>query len=251
MCKSCSSCNRWKPNFYKPPSGKLIRATQAFERISIDFKGPLPASKLSGNKFILTVIDEFSRFPFAFVCKDTSSQSAIRCLMELFTTYGVPGTIHSDNGPAFVSKQMKEFYHRHGINASTTSMYNPQGNGQVERLNGTIWKAVTLYADSHGLHISEWESILPLALHSIRTLLCTATNVTPHERFFTFARRSIFGEKQLPTWLCEEGPVLWRNFNRNSKNDPIAKEVTLISSNPNYALISDDRGLRRRCHNVI
>ena len=88
------------------------------------------------------------------------------------------------------------------------------------------------------------ESILPLALHSIKTLLCTARNATPHERFFAFARRSIFGEKQLPTWLCEEGPVLWRNFNRKSKNDPIAKEVTLINSNPNYALISDDRGVR-------
>ena len=57
VCKSLSSCNEWKPNFYKPPSGKLIRATQPFERISIDFKGPLPSSKLSGNKFILTIID--------------------------------------------------------------------------------------------------------------------------------------------------------------------------------------------------
>ena len=111
-----------------------------FERISIDFKDPLPSSKLSGNKFILTIIDEFSRFPFAFVCKDTSSESAIRCLIELFTTYGVPGTIHSDNGPAFVSKQMREFYYKHGTNTSTTSMYHPQGNGQVERLNGQFGK---------------------------------------------------------------------------------------------------------------
>ena len=45
--------------------------------------------------------------------------------------------------------------------------------------------------------------------------------------------------------MCEIGPVLWRNYNRNSKNDPIAKEVTLINSNPNYALISDDRGVKK------
>ena len=91
---------------------------------------------------------------------------------------------------------MKEFYHKHHINASTTSMYNPQGIGQVQRLSGTMWNVVTLYADPHGLDITEWKVILPLALHSIRTLLCTATNATPHERFFTFARRSIFEEKQ-------------------------------------------------------
>ena len=40
----------------------LIRATQLFERISVDLKGPLSKSKTSRNGFILTIVDEFSRF---------------------------------------------------------------------------------------------------------------------------------------------------------------------------------------------
>ena len=89
---------------------------------------------------------------------------------------------------------MKEFYLKHHINASTTSMYNPQGNGQVERLNGTIWKAVTLYADSHGLDITGWEAILPLALHSIRTLLCPP-RMQGHMNVFLRLREGPYLEK--------------------------------------------------------
>ena len=47
ICKSCQSCSELKPTFYKPTPEKLIRATQPFERISVDLKGPLPKSKIS------------------------------------------------------------------------------------------------------------------------------------------------------------------------------------------------------------
>ena len=41
-CKSCPSFCALKPNFHKPTPGKLIQATQPFERISVDLKGLLP-----------------------------------------------------------------------------------------------------------------------------------------------------------------------------------------------------------------
>ena len=59
-CRVCAEC---KPRFHKPEETHLIKATQLFERINIDFKGPLPS--VSTNKYILTIIDEYSRFPFA------------------------------------------------------------------------------------------------------------------------------------------------------------------------------------------
>ncbi len=184
ICKSCSTCCELKPQFFKPNQGTLIKATQPFERISVDFKGPLPRSKDSPNRFILTIIDEFSRFPFAIPCNDTSSSTVIKIYNDLFATFGVPGKIHSDKGSAFISKQMKDYLLKMGINSSNTTPYHPMGNGQCERYNGIIWKTVRLYLHSHGLDVSYWEEILPMALHSIRSLLCTATNSTPHERFY-------------------------------------------------------------------
>ena len=58
---SCSICKECKPRFQKSEPVHIIKATQPFERLNIDFKGPLP-----NDKYMLTVIDEFSRFPFAF-----------------------------------------------------------------------------------------------------------------------------------------------------------------------------------------
>ena len=46
-------------------------------------------------------------------------------------------------------------------------MYNPGGNGQCERYNGIIWSAVKLALKLRGLEISQWEGVLPNALHSI------------------------------------------------------------------------------------
>ena len=60
-CAQCTTCSALKPRFYQPPRNKLIRATQAWERISIDFKGPLTTSH-RGNKYLLIVVDEYSRF---------------------------------------------------------------------------------------------------------------------------------------------------------------------------------------------
>ena len=71
----------------------------------------------------------------------------------------------------------------HYVRASTyTSIYDPRGNGQCERYNGIIWTSVKLAVKSRKLHILQWELVLPDVLHSIRSLLCTTTNETPHER---------------------------------------------------------------------
>ena len=71
---------------------------------------------------------------------------------------------------------------------SHTTAYNPAGNGQVEKYNGTVWKAVTMACKSKNLPIKYWQEVLPDVLHSLRSLLCAATNETPHERLFRFAR---------------------------------------------------------------
>ena len=57
VCKNCESCSVLKPRFYRPIPGQLVKATQPFERIAVDFKSPLPRSRSSNNKFILTIVE--------------------------------------------------------------------------------------------------------------------------------------------------------------------------------------------------
>ena len=230
ITESCKSCMYLKPKFPNL-QGTLIKAIVPFQRLNMDFKGPLPTST-TGNKYLLTIIDEFSRFPFAYPCKDMSSKTIINCLSHLFSIFGMPDMIHTDRGTDFLSEELKLYLNDKGIARSRTSRYNPRCNGQVEKFNGTLWKAIQVSLHSRNLDTSHWESVLPDALHSIRSLLCTATNCTPHERMFSFQRKSTNG-KSIPTWM-KPGPIYVKNHTRN-KYDPPVIEATLVDVNPQYA----------------
>nr|XP_039250117.1 uncharacterized protein LOC120327823 [Styela clava] len=232
VVSTCPVCCECKPRFHKPDTGHLIKATQAFERLNIDFKGPLPSN--NNNRYFLCVVDEFSRFPFAFPCPDVSTASVIKCLTQPFTTFGMPAFIHSDRGSAFMSRELRSFLNDKGIATSRTTPYNPAGNGQVERFNGTIWNGVKLALKSKRLPVQLWHEVLPDVLHSIRSLLCTATNETPHERVFKFSRRSMSG-CSIPSWMSTPGPVLLKRYVRKSKTEPLVDEVELLEANPQYA----------------
>ena len=232
MTKACRVCAELKPQFHSPIQAHLIKATQPFERLNIDFKGPLKSN--NQNTFFLNIIDEYSRFPFVFPCKDVSTQSVIQCLCQLFSIFGMPAYIHSDRGSSFMSEELRQFLLNKGIATSRTTPYNPACNGQVEKYNGTIWKAITMALKTRCLPITRWQDVLPDALHSLRSLLCTATNCTPHERLFKFERRSSTGGS-VPTWLLTPGSVLLKRHVRTSKSDPLVDEVELLQANPQYA----------------
>ncbi|XP_068235600.1 uncharacterized protein [Palaemon carinicauda] len=232
VCASCRICAQQKPKFHRPGKGVLIKATQPMERLSIDFKGPLPST--TSNKYILTVVDEYSRFPFVFPCPNMHSKTVIKCLESIFILCGMPSFIHSDQGASFMSQELKLYLSQKGVATSRTTPYHPMGNGQVERYNGIIWKSICLVLESRGLKTQHWEIVLPEVLHSVRSLLCIATDETPHERFFRFQRRSSLGST-LPSWLLTPGPVLLRRHVRSSKHEPSTEEVQLMDANSMYA----------------
>ena len=234
MTANCNVCAEVKPRFIKTPETHLIKATQPMERLSLDFKGPIAGC--TRYRYMLTVVDEFSRFPFAFPCSSIDTDTVINCLSQLFSMFGFCAFIHSDRGPAFMSDKLKSFLLGKGIGISRTSVYNPQGNGQCEKFNHTIWCAVKLAVKNSDLPISNWHTVLPEALHSIRSLLCTATNETPHERFLKFNRRSMLGSS-MPTWLHKPGPVLLKRHVRLSKYEPLVDQVELIHATPSYARV--------------
>ncbi|KAK4309968.1 hypothetical protein Pmani_018435 [Petrolisthes manimaculis] len=86
--------------------------------------------------------------------------------------------------------------------------------------------AVRLTLKSRNPPETHWELVLDTVLHSIRSLLCTATNQTPHERLFPYPRKS---------QLSFPGPILLRKFLRTSKSDPLVEPVNLVSATPYYA----------------
>lgn len=236
VCKNCKICSELKPTFYRKPVEQLIKATQPWERISIDFKGPLSGR----NKYMLIVVDEFSRFPFAFPCANMTTETVIQCLGQLFCLFGYPSYVHSDRGASFMSLELKRYLTDRGVASSRTTPYHPTGNGQCERVNQTIWRTVKLFLRTYKQSENSWETVLPEALHAVRSLLCTATNSTPHERFLGFNRKSVTG-RALPSFLAQPGPVLLKRFVRN-KSDPVVEEVELLDANQSFSHVRFPNG---------
>jgi len=81
------------------------------------------------------------------VTNTTSSFATIRILDELFTTYGIPVTVVSDNGTQFTSTEFKKFLQTSGVNYhKLTAPYHPSTNGQAERYVQTVKDALKAMA---------------------------------------------------------------------------------------------------------
>ena len=181
VCQACKTCAELKPKFFSKAPEQSIKALQPWDRLSINFKGSLEER----NKYIFFAIDEYSRFPFAFPCRDMITCTVIKCLSNLFCLFGLPSYVHSDRGSAFLSSELKKYLTERGIATSKSTPYHPTGNSQCERINQTVWKTVQLILKTKQLPNSSWESVLLKALHTVRSLLCTSINATRHERFLS------------------------------------------------------------------
>ena len=157
----------------------------------MDFKGPV--ASITKNRYLLVIVNEFSRFPFTHPCADMKASTIIEKLCNLFSLFEFPGYVHTDQGSNFMYSELKEWLHGKGIPASRSTRYNLKGNGQVERFNGAIWKSVLLGLRMKNLSISHWKTKLCDVLHSLRSMLCTATNSTPHKRMFLHLRKFLNG----------------------------------------------------------
>ena len=60
----------------------------------------------------------------------TTSQRTIAVLRDLFSSYGLPEEVVSDNGPQFVSP---DFTKMNGIKHTLTPPYHPASNGAADR----------------------------------------------------------------------------------------------------------------------
>ena len=102
------------------------------ERIHVDFAGPM-----EGSMFMI-VVDAYSKWPEVVQMKTTTSTATIRELNRIFSRYGFPKMLVSDNGTQFTSKEFTGYCQQNGIQHIRTPPYHPQSNGQAERFVDTF-----------------------------------------------------------------------------------------------------------------
>jgi putative transposase len=85
----------------------------------------------------LTVIDEFSRECLSIKVEGRiRSKQVIEELGRLFSLYGAPSELKSDNGPEFVAKAVKSWLKEQGVSTRYIEPGKPWQNGKNESFNG-------------------------------------------------------------------------------------------------------------------
>ena len=137
-CSSCLTCAKCKSR--PKPKAPLhpIPSGNPMQRIHIDIVGPLPRSR-RGNRYILTVQCSFTKWAEAFAIPNQRATTCARVLLKNWVCpYGVPDSIHSDQGRNFESQVFEEMCHLLEINKTLSTAYHPEGNGQIENLHKTL-----------------------------------------------------------------------------------------------------------------
>ena len=97
-----------------------------FERIAMDIVGPLPKTQRN-NRYMLVVIDYYTRWPEAFALEHQDAHSVLlRLISKIISRFGAPYVIHNDQGTNFESKLIAELCKLYDIKKTRTRPYHLQ-----------------------------------------------------------------------------------------------------------------------------
>ena len=100
---------------------------------------------------------------------------------EIFTRYGVPKELVTDQGAQFTSNLISTLMKQYNIRHRKSSPYHPQTNGQAEVTNHELENILTKIVH---LHCRDWTNRLQEVVWAYRTTWKTTTGFTPFELLY-------------------------------------------------------------------
>ncbi|KAK6177716.1 hypothetical protein SNE40_015762 [Patella caerulea] len=178
----CDICSSRKRPAHKPKAPlKLYCVGAPMERIAMDIMGPLPLT-LNGNKYVLVVGDYFTKYTDAYPIKDTTALTVADTLIERFVThFGVPLSLHTDQGSNFGSKVFASMCQTLAIHKTRTTPFRPQSDGMIERANQTIKNMLSAFVNENQ---NDWDKYLPMIMMAYRSSIHESTGVTPNKMMY-------------------------------------------------------------------
>nr|GEV56599.1 retrovirus-related Pol polyprotein from transposon TNT 1-94 [Tanacetum cinerariifolium] len=155
----CSACAMGKS---KKKSHKLKSEDTNQEKLYLphmDLCGPMRVKSVNGKKYILFIVDDYSRFTWV----------PVRC-------------IQTDNGTEFVNQTLREYYKQVGISHETSVARSPQQNGVIKRRNRTLIEAAhTMLIYAQALLFLWAEAVATACYTQNRSIIRLHHGKTPYE----------------------------------------------------------------------
>ena len=178
--RTCAGCQRAARNTNaKAPLQPLACIGEPFKLVAFDLVGPLPKS-VSGFRYILTMMDLYSKYPEAIPLKRVDNESVLEAMLDVFSRHGIPETLLTDQGSVFMSKLTKSVCNTLGIEQIRTSPYHPQSDGALERWHACL-KGMLKKSESD---LKYWDRHLKYLLFAYRDTPHCITGFSPFSLLF-------------------------------------------------------------------
>jgi hypothetical protein len=182
MCKSCVSCAEYKtsPHLAKAPLGRFMQKARPWQLISGDVVGPLVTTP-SGNKYLVTFYDSFTRWGVAVPAPDQRASTLARIFVEhIILPFGCPECYLTDRASAYMGELTKEVCRLLGVKKCFTSSYHAMSS-LVERIHRTMATALSHYVNQQQ---DDWDINIPYIMTAYNATPQTSTKFSPYELLY-------------------------------------------------------------------
>lgn len=128
--KECLVCQETAKKPSETQQAKWSWPAGPWKRLHLDFAGPYE------GKMFLVIVDAYSKYLEIVPMTTTTSSNTIAALRHLFSHFGLPDHIVTDNGTQFTSNEFGTFLRLNNILHTKTSPAHPATNGLAERYVG-------------------------------------------------------------------------------------------------------------------
>ena len=208
--ETCEACLKGKMSRGPFPQRSEISSKQKLDLIHSDVCGPFQVDSPSGNRYVVTFIDDYSRYTVLYLIRNKSEVKVkFREFVEnVKTKFGAkPKKLRSDNGGEYIDRELQDYLKSEGIEFQHTVAYTPQQNGVAERKNRYLVEAVRCMLIDSDMEKCFWGEAICTANFVQNRVVTRTTGCTPFERWFdskpSFESFRVFGEN-CAVWIPKE-----------------------------------------------
>ncbi|CAM8918128.1 unnamed protein product [Rhodiola kirilowii] len=182
ICSACATGKQVRSSF---KSKQSVSTSAPLDMIHMDLCGPVNVVSRGGNRYILVIVDDYSRYTWTIFLssKDETFSEFVSWLKLIENKLSKKlVSIRTDNGTEFRNSQFISLCRTAGIDHNFSAPRTPQQNGVVERKNRTLEDMSRTMLIASGVPKGFWAEVVHAASYILnRASLRFLIGKTPYE----------------------------------------------------------------------
>lgn len=176
-CVRCESCRAFNVQKILNPTLSSLYSPFPMSFLNIDLAGPFDYTRIEGvwryadtltpaqkklkqqekqKAYILVTVCVCTGYAVLRHIPDKSANTVLDALHSIFTEYGFPNRIQSDQGTEFCNKILTTWLDNHHVNQRFSPTYHPNSNGVAERTVGFVKSIMERQMFSNTFNFENW-----------------------------------------------------------------------------------------------